>query len=87
MQGTTASGFKFNIPKTRMDDIRFLKAVRDMKADFSKVLDMVEILLKDDEERLYQHLQKGDGRVPITDVQKEITEIINIIGKNPEGKK
>lgn len=87
MQGTTKSGFKFNIPKERIDDINFLKTVKSIETDVSKVLDLVAMVLQDDEERFYKHLQKDDGRVPISLVQKEISEILNILGKTKAGKK
>ena len=87
MQGTTKSGFKFNVPKERIDDINFLRTVKAMESDVSKVLDLVEMILQDDEERFYKHLQQDDGRVPISIVQKEISEILNILGKTKAGKK
>lgn len=92
IKGKTSSGFEFEIPEGLGKDINFLRAVRDFyKASeeknqekmLDKALDIPRVVFgtPEKEERFYKHLEAIHGRALIDDVLAEITEIVDIVGK------
>lgn len=82
MQGKTKSGFKFNVSKDVLDDMRLIEAIREADENPLKVLDVVDLILGENKEKLYDHVKTEDGRVPVGAVQAEITEIFKAFGQN-----
>ncbi len=82
MQGKTKSGFKFNIAKEVLDDMRLIDAIRNADKDPMQVVDIVDLILGKNKEKLYDHVKTEDGRVPISAVQTEITEIFKAFGQS-----
>ncbi len=85
--GKTSSGFEFNVDRAVIDDMRIVDAVAEV-ADGSNPLAISflvkTILGEEGKKALYEHLQEEEGRVPLTKVSNEITEIFKAFGE--EGK-
>ena len=85
MEVTTASGFTVEINETALNDIELLEAFQGMdNGDIMQVTFVVSKLFPGKKKELYDHLRKEDGTVPITDVAKEVADII---GALKDGKK
>lgn len=79
--GKTKSGFHFEIDEERCNDMEFLDALAEAEEDglqFSKVCNI--LLGKEQKKKLYDHLRREDGRVPIEDMRDIIIEIMTISG-------
>lgn len=85
MQGTTNSGFKFKIPESRLDDMRLLDAIRKADENPLEVMTVVELMLREDKDKLFKHVAEKDGRVPCDKVKDELLEIFAKLGN--KGKK
>ena len=86
VKGKTSSGFKFEVSKRIAEDWRFTVALADMdSSDASRKLagstNVVRLLLKDQEEAFYKHLEDEDGIVPAEKVWNEVKEILHEMGK------
>ena len=83
IQGTTKSGFRFEINENIGDNMELLEMLSDMKEGdwlaMSKVCEMT--LGKEGKKALYDHLRTEDGRVPVADVSSAIVEIFEAAGK------
>lgn len=85
-EGTTKSGFQYQIPEDVYDDIELVEYLAKMYGgDLTAVPSVIEILMgKDQKKALYNHLRK-DGRVRATLVMNEIEEMLSALnnkGKN-----
>lgn len=82
--GKTSSGFVFSVRETVTNDFRIVRLAADLRGKDSakRVSALAEypvlILGEDGAERLYAHLAREDGSVPVEAVENEITEIIQI---------
>lgn len=82
MQGTTASGFKYEIDDRVKEDWRLLQAITDSESEDASVqlkgvANMVKLLLGKNEEALMVHIQKlNDGFIPTTAVMAELTDMM-----------
>lgn len=81
--GVTSSGFEFTVDDKAFEDWRFLKAIKnsqkhDEESQLNGMVDMVEIILKDQEDALCEHLQQEDGTVSTDDIMREVDEIFRI---------
>lgn len=83
VQGTTKSGFKFDVDKAVVDDMELVDALSELQEGnglaTSKIVKM--ILGEDQKKALYDHLRGESGRVSTTAVSTEVTEILNSIGE------
>lgn len=82
----TRSGFECEINEACLDDMELLDLIADLESGesvqaYKGILDKI---LPNDKKRLYDHVRTEDGRVPITAVSSEITDIFSAIkdGKN-----
>ena len=79
MKGKTSSGFEFEIDEKKLDDMRLLDMIVDLSngdvIQLSPII--VKVLGKEQRERLYEHLEKKEGRVSIERASEEITEIFS----------
>lgn len=86
VNGKTKSGFKFEVSKRVTNDWRFIVALADMDSNdefraIAGCVAVIRLLLGDQEQAFYKHLQENDGTVPTEKVWAEITEIIQEMGK------
>lgn len=87
VSGKTESGFKFEIDPSRVDDMEFLERLGEADNDITKMPGiMKEILGEDQRSKLYDHMRKEDGHVPIGATIEEFQEILTIANQAAETK-
>lgn len=86
INGTTESGFSFEIPDEKFDNMEVIDLLRDIQKGedgeigeaemLFAVSGLAELLLgKKDKKRLYNHLRTETGQVPIAAVMEEVMNI------------
>ena len=82
--GKTKSGFVFAVRETVTNDFRVVRLAADLRgSDDSKRLHALAeypalILGEDGAEKLFAHVVREDGSVPVDAVENEITEIVQL---------
>ena len=93
IKGTTESGFSFEIPDEKFNNMEVIDLLRDIQKGedgeigeaemLFAVSGLAELLLgRKDKRRLYNHLRNDSGQVPIEAV---MTEIMNIFKESKQG--
>lgn len=82
--GKTESGFEFCIEDEAFNDWELLEALRSFDGgDTSAMVDIEKLLLgKEGSAALREHCRGENGRVPVSAMIKEVSEIIKLAGKN-----
>lgn len=82
-QIVTKSGFAAEVNENAADDLAFLDLLCALDdGDPHALRGLVSCLLsKKDAERLYQHVKTDDGRIPVSSLNAELTDIIRALGK------
>lgn len=80
VKGKTTSGFEFNIPAQRFDNMELLDTLSEFEESenslaFSKLLNL--LLSKKEKKELYDTLRKPDGTIPIKSVSIAVNEIFS----------
>lgn len=76
--GKTKSGFKYEIDPKRLDDYEFFELIASLDNNPLALPQVVNKLLGDDQKkRLMDHLRDENGVVPISKIEKEITDIFS----------
>lgn len=85
IEGTTESGFEFEIDDDVLDDYELLEALCQIdEGDTSKTIKMVDMLLGEEQkEKLKEHVRAGGKRVS---AKKLISEVMGIFNAIKEGK-
>ncbi len=82
VKGNLKSGFAFEIDVDALNDMRFVEALADVEKNGLALPKVCEMMLgREQKERLYEHLQDENGRVPIEAVNLAIIEIMTTTGK------
>lgn len=84
--GKTQSGFEFSVDPATVRDMEFLELVADASENqlyYGRLLTM--LLGASQKKALYEHVRK-DGHVDIADVDREVTEIFEIINTDDQTK-
>ena len=84
LKGKTRSGFEFEVNEQALD-MRVIKAVRKAKEDITYIDEVYERLLgEDQQEALYDHIEKTYGTVAPDRAAEELIDIFNSFenGKN-----
>lgn len=78
IKGITSTGFKFEIEDDVLDDWNILKYLKKIdEGEIEYIIDVVPLLLgKEQEEKLEKHLKEFEGRIRMTSMAKEISEIM-----------
>lgn len=81
-KGKTSSGFEFEIDENAADNMELVDALAEAADDDVLAVSAVgKILLgKEQRKRLYDHIRKEGGRVPVKDAVSEIMEILQALG-------
>lgn len=93
IKGTTESGFSFEIPDEKFNNMEVIDLLRDIQKGedgeigeaemLFAVSGLAELLLgRKDKRRLYNHLRNDSGQVPIEAV---MTEVMNIFKESKQG--
>ena len=87
MQGTTKSGFKFEVNEEAVKSMEFIDLVSDMDEKPTMIGKVIKFMLGEDQkEKLYKHVRCDKKYTPAKDVNKEVEEIFDIINEAPETK-
>ena len=92
-KGVTSSGFRFEFDEQRLDDMRFVDILSevldestpefDKLAGVSKLITM--LLGREMKNALYEHIGEAhDGRVPRSEVESELEQIMAGAGEDAE---
>ena len=85
VQGTTKSGFAFEVPEDIANDMELFEALIDLDAgDARAVVPVCRKVLGPQKAALYEHLRGENGRVPVEAV---VTEVYDILAAVKNGKK
>ena len=78
IKGITSTGFKFEIEDDVLDDWNILKYLKKIdEGEIEYIIDVVPLLLvKEQEEKLEKHSKELEGRIRMTSMAKEISEIM-----------
>lgn len=82
----TKTGFEFNIDPRWLRDVRFLKLYKKIQEDDLAVLDLIELLMGDQEQALYDHVAE-EGFVDLEKVADELADIFEQLAEDAETKK
>lgn len=77
IEGTTKSGFEYKIDKRRLDNYELFEKLRELEENPLKAVDVIELMLGDDKDKLRDHLRDEDGFVSMEKMNEEILEIFN----------
>lgn len=82
VNGKTKTGFAFSVDENAMNDMRLVDVLADKEIDdaFRMSYILKRILPDDQREKLYDHVQKENGRVPVDAVVAEIEDIFAALG-------
>lgn len=87
MQGTTKSGFKFEVDEDVITSMEFVDMVAELDEKPMKIGKVVRFMLGEDQkEKLYKHVRGDKKLTPAKDVDKEVNEIFDLINEAPETK-
>ena len=87
MQGTTKSGFKFEVNEEAVKSMQFIDLVAELDEKPMLIGKVVKFMLGDEQkEKLYKHVRGDKKYTPAKDVDKEVNEIFDIINEVPETK-
>lgn len=83
----TTSGFKCKLDENVVDNMELVDALAEMQGedDILAISKVLTLLLGKNKQALYDHIRTKDGRVPVSDISREIKEIFGSFGDN--GKK
>lgn len=77
-KGQTSSGFKYNIASENLEDMEILELFAQLEDNgllLPKILD--NLLGEEQKKKLYDHVRTKNGKVPISEVSKELEEIFS----------
>ena len=81
MKGKTSTGFEFDIEDERLDDMELVDIMAEIDENPLLMPKLCKMLLGEEQKkRLYDHLRREDGRVPIEATTNAIQEIFNSPG-------
>lgn len=84
VKGTTRTGFVFFVDSACLEDAEFLETFADVQSgkDGLKAFELIRKSLGDDQKaKLYDHVRTEDGRVPVTALTDEISDIFETLGR------
>lgn len=71
-----SNGFKFDFDETVLDNMELVDALAECEDNELAITKVCTLILgKEGKKKLYEHLRKEDGRVPVQDVIDTIKEI------------
>lgn len=82
IKGKLKNGFEYTVDEDVFNDMELIDAIRDsMGKDPTRVSDVVDKVLGDNKQKLYDLLRNEQGRVPADAVADSISEIISSAGE------
>lgn len=87
MQGTTKSGFKFEVNEEAVKSMEFIDLVAELDEKPMIIGKVISFMLGEDQKKkLYKHIRGDKKFTPAEDVNKEVDEIFDIINETTETK-
>lgn len=87
MKGKTKSGFKFTIIDSIKKDFRFWRNVSKSAYEPLKAFGVYEQLLGEEQlDKLENHVESKNGVVDIAKMEKEISDIFEVLGQDNDTK-
>ena len=78
----TDSGFSCKVNEEKIDDMKFLKLLREMEKSTYLIDDVARVMIGDENtDKLYEHLEQEDGRVPTSLFITTVLEIMEKAGQ------
>lgn len=78
IKGTTQNGFKFSIPKSRLDNYELLEMIGELEDNPLILPKVVNLILgKEQANQLKDSIRDKDGLVPADKMSSEIVSIFN----------
>lgn len=78
----TSSGFETEIKETTLDNMEFVDALAELNENELAISKVIVMLLgKENKKRLYDHIRRDDGTVPVEKATAEISEILEQLGE------
>lgn len=79
---TTASGFSCRVDEAVFDDMELFDGLSAVsRGDMQPLSMVVDKIMGRDKPRLYEHVRREDGVVPISSVMQEVMEIVTRAGE------
>lgn len=79
LKGTTKSGFNFELDEEELNDYELFELIAGVGENQFLLPKLVTKLLGEEQKkRLLDHVRTPDGRVPMTVIDKEITDIFSL---------
>jgi hypothetical protein len=76
----TSTGFEFDVSADALDDWELLEELAELETDGSKIISVCRRLMgADGAQRLKEHCRGENGRVSITAMDNELSEIFAIL--------
>lgn len=88
VQGTTRTGFEFEVDKDQLTNAEFLEKFSEMQhGDSLMVFELLAVTLgKDQKKKLYDHCRNEKGMVPVEALTDELTDIFGAMTEADETK-
>lgn len=84
-KGTLENGFKYEVDENILDDMELLDALAEAEENPLKIsIVSKKILGTEQRKRLYDHIRREDGTVPVEEASQAIADILESLGD--EGK-
>ena len=84
-KGTLENGFKYEVDENILDDMELLDALAEAEENPLKIsIVSKKILGTEQRKRLYDHIRRDDGTVPVEEASQAIADILEALGD--EGK-
>lgn len=78
IKGKTASGFEYKIEVKRLDDMELMEVFAELDTNPVVLPRALEMLFgKEGKKALYDHVRTKDGKIPISAIEKEMSEILS----------
>lgn len=87
IKGKTSTGFEFEVDPEVLEDMEYIELAADTQDNPALYPRFVEFTLGEEQKKaLYDHVRSASGRVLVSKVSAEFTEIINILSEKTETK-
>lgn len=80
IKGKTVSGFEYKIEVKRIDDMELMEVFAELDTNPVALPRVLEKLFgKEGKKALYDHVRTKSGEVPISAIEKELSEILSSV--------
>lgn len=87
IEGVTQSGFNFKVDPEVVKDMAFVELAAAAQKNPVKYPEFIGFILGEaQKEKLYEHVKKDNGRIPLDDVNTELKEILEKVNQAEETK-